>query len=350
MSSAADRQAAADAQQKALDIIKQTGAPPDESQAILLDQYKQAGILTPQLEQSVTQQFSQVANIKEDQGLRTAQTNALQQMQQQGQTGFNAQDIASLNAARSQAQTDAQAKSAQIQQSLQAKGNYGSGTELAAQLAAGQQGAQRESQAGIQQAGVASQRALEALVAGGQEAGQIRQQDFNVANTKAQAADAMNKFNTQNQIAAGARNADRTNAANQYNLTNQQQVANMNTQQANAEKYRQAAAQRQYWQDQLTYNGAQANAELGYAQNKLTQGNTNAQGWTSGGAGVAAGAGAVANYYGNGSSGGGGDAQGGMNTGFGTGGIIGSGGDATGGFAGDEDESGWGGGGSAGGE
>lgn len=289
------RKKAEEQMRKALEEIEAVGAPPDLSREIILNKFQEAGLYTPELESAIDLGVSKVAQIQEDPALREAQTGALQLLQQRGKGGLNAEDRAAFNQLRSEVQRDSEAKRQQILQNMQARGLGGSGAELIAQLQASQSGDDRMSAEGDRIAATASQNALQAILQGGQLAGSVRGQDFDINQARAAAEDEVNRFNVQNAISRQSRNVGSKNEAQQSNLANKQNVMNMNTQQANQELYRQAEAKRQAWLDQMSRAQALANARTGQAQNYNQQADRTAQQWQSIGSGVGAGFGAMAN-------------------------------------------------------
>lgn len=294
--SSGDQDKANAAQQKAIDIINAVGAPPDLQKQIILDQYKSAGLYSPQLESAVADSVSQVAKIQEDPSLRSAQTQALQSLQQQGRVGLSATDRAALNQERLQNASDTEGKRQQIIQNMQQRGQAGSGSELAAQLQAAQGGSDQASAAGDRIAAQASQNALSAIGQAGTLGGQIRSQDFSNNAAKASAADEMNRFNVQNTINRNVRNTAATNQAQQYNVQNAQQLANANTAQANQEQQREAQAAQQQWQDQITQAQLQANAQNQAAATYSGKAAQAAQSGVNIGSGVGSAFGALGNY------------------------------------------------------
>lgn len=268
--------------QKYLDL----GAPPDQAKQLLLKEYKEAGKLTPALEQQINAGPSAVAGITEDPSLQNAQMGALQQLQQRAQGGLTPEERAQYVQSQIEAQRAGQAKNAQILQQMQASGQGGSGAQLAAQLSASQNGTNEAAQGGLNLASLASQNALNASSQSGQLGGQIRGQNFNVADTKAQAADQLNRFNVQNQIANQQRNVGSQNRAQEANLNNSQQIANANTGMANQEQLRELQGARQTWQDKATLAGMQSGALIGQAGGFQNQANQTAGMWNGLGKGV----------------------------------------------------------------
>lgn len=297
MASAEDRERAKQAAAEAYALINAIGAPPDLSKEILYQKFQQVGVLTPETKQAIDIGISKASQITEDPSLRKAQTGALQLLASRAQGGLNGQDRANLNESRASVQRDIEGKRQQILQNMAARGMGGSGAELAAQLSASQGGAEVAAKQSDDIMAMASKNALEAASQSGGMASNIRSQDFNVNNAKAQAADEFNRFNVSNRQNVDNSNVDARNSAAASNLGQQQNIANANTNQTNQETLRQQEAKRQYWQDQLQLAQTKANAKLGQAGQYNQQANSTAKMWTGMGAGVGVGAGAAADRY-----------------------------------------------------
>lgn len=293
--SAADRARAQQAAQAAYEEIAKLDAPPDLSQAIILKHFKQVGLYTPQLEKDISAGFSQVSQIQEDKALRDSQMGGLNLLKERANVGgLSATDRASLNQIRQQAAIDQQGKLEAIKQNMAARGMTGGGSELAQELGAASAAGAEESAAADRIAAQAQQAALQAALQSGQLGGQIRQQDFDVAKAKADAADRFKLFDVQNSIARQQRNTASQNQGQLYNLDTQQQLENANTQMDNAEQARQLAAKRQYWQDQAQLAGMKSGAKLGQAQQYNSQADATAKMWQGVGSGAGAAGGSLA--------------------------------------------------------
>jgi len=267
LSAEKDRAAQKKAIKQAMAELEAVGYPPDLSKEIIYKQFEQAGILTPQLEQDLSDTFaeSEVAKIKEDPELRSAQKQALAALQQRAKVGLSAEDRAALNQVRTEVQRDAEAKRQQVLQQMQARGMGGSGAELIAQLQAGQAATEQASAGSDTLMAQAQQRALQALGQSAGLAGQVRSQDFGTAQAKASALDERNRFLAQNAIARQSANVNRLNQAQQMNLAEQQRIQDVNTQMANQEQLRQRAEQGNYYDRNLGYAQSKANAQMGQA-------------------------------------------------------------------------------------
>lgn len=249
----------------AMKELKKAGYPPDLSKEIIFQQFEQAGILTPQLEEDIAVAESEMGQLKEDPSLKSAQLKALAQMQQRAKVGLSAEDRAALNQVRSEVQRDAEAKRQQILQQMQSRGMGGSGAELMAQLQASQGAADQASAASDTLMAQAQQRALQALGQSAGMASDIRGQDFSVNQARAQALDERNRFLAQNSIARQRQNVGIMNDAQRMNLAEQQRIQDMNAQMANAEKLRQSSEKGAYFDRKLGLAQAKAAAQMGQA-------------------------------------------------------------------------------------
>lgn len=223
------------AQNIANQILQELQAAPDISKPLILERYRQAGVLTPQMEQYISAGPSTAESLKSDTQALDAQRNALKQMQERSTKGLTEGDRAALAEARLATQGDVESKRQQIMQQMQARGLGGSGAELASQLLASQAGANRQSHDANQIAQQAAQQALQATALTGQMGNQLEGQQFNQGLQKSQAADIMKRFNIENQIANQQRNVGSSNEAQRANLSNLQGINNLNTSGQNQE-------------------------------------------------------------------------------------------------------------------
>lgn len=224
-----DREAAMRLRRQAMDAFAGLQLPSVKEQEILLEQLRSQGQLTPEMEQAITQGRSEMEGISTDPRLKDAQLAALSSLQDIGnQGGMSATDRARWNSMQSDLNRNAGAQQAAVMQNFARRGQAGSGMELLAQLTNQQASADRASQQGMDIKAQAEQRALQALMSGGQLAGSMRDQDFSQASAKAQAQDAINRFNTQNRQDVQMRNVGASNAAQAANLGERQRIADVN--------------------------------------------------------------------------------------------------------------------------
>ncbi len=252
---------------RALQELEKVGVPPDLSGPLLLKEFQSAGIYTPEMEEDLNSEMQEsvVAQIKEDPGLREAQMQALNSLQQRAKVGLSAEDRAALNQVRSETQRDSEAKRQQIMQTMQSRGQGGGGADLMAQLQSAQGAADQAAAGSDTLMAQAQSRALDALGQSGRMATDVRGQEFGIEETKARALDERNRFLQENSIARQRSNVGALNEAQRLNLAEQQRISTANTQLANAESERQNQAKRDLYQDKLDLAKAKSSAQVAQA-------------------------------------------------------------------------------------
>jgi hypothetical protein len=167
-------------------------------------------------------------NVQMDPRLQAAQRGALDEISGLAKTGLGAEDRAAFNQLRRQAAGAAEAQQASTMQEMASRGMLDSGSNLIAQLLAGQSQADRMSQEGDRLAASASEARRAALGQQANMASQMSAQDLGLKTGKASAADTIAQFNTQQRAQTGATNQGyRVDRASQLaNIANQQEVAN----------------------------------------------------------------------------------------------------------------------------
>lgn len=174
------------ARQQAIDALSGVKAP----------EYDKVNFGTMDKNYNVNSEF-QGLNI--DPELRAKQINALSALEGVHKAGgLTAQDRANWDAYQMQANTADKGRRDAIMQQAQMRGMASGGNSLLAQLQSAQDTTNQQSQMGQNLAGLAQQRALDAMMQSGQLAGGIRSQDFAEKARRAEALDAMSKFNTSN--------------------------------------------------------------------------------------------------------------------------------------------------------
>lgn len=220
-------------QQEAMDAIKNVDIPKLQQLQVQLQSYREAGMLTPELEQTVYAPESLMGGVSTDPRLKDAQMSALSSLQGISKGGLNMSDASMLDQIRRTSANQEHAKEQQILQDMQQRGQGGSGAELAAKLSSSQNAANNAGSQSLQVGATATQRALEALMNSGQLGGQMRSQEFGEQSQKAQAQDVINQFNTRNRQAVIGQNVQAQNTAQAANLGNKQDIMNKNTTTAN---------------------------------------------------------------------------------------------------------------------
>lgn len=169
-----------------------------EARAILQGAQDEFGnVDIPALEQLAAEHLgpSALEGYAPDPKLASAQMRALDKLQEVGDGGMTMQDQAVLNAAMGKVARIEGAGRAAIRNDMAARSALGSGAELAMALDNNQNASERAHQAGLDVAGRAQQRALDAIMSGGQLAGHLRGQEFSEKERIAAAKDAIAKFN-----------------------------------------------------------------------------------------------------------------------------------------------------------
>ena len=286
----ADDQAKA-TQAAALAALQNINVPTIGEQELNLDKEKSAGQLSPQQEATISLQGNDLKNITTDPRLLNAQMQALQALQQQGQSGMTATDRAQL--AQTENQLTQQANSANqgvLQQAAQ-RGQAGQGATLAAELANNQNSAAIANQRALQTAGQAQQNALQATAASGNLGQNMQQEQYGEAANAARAQNSINQFNAQNSQNVTGTNTQAANQAQAYNLGNNQNISNTNTGIANQQQQYNKGLYQQQFTDSLNKDKAAAGEADNSAANQMTAGanaNKNTQA-IAGGAGNALG-------------------------------------------------------------
>lgn len=242
-------------------------APNVADMQVQLEQLVQQGSLSPEQAQVYLQQASGMQDINQSPETKQAQMDALAQLQNiTSSGGLTAQDQANINRIQQQEDIKSRGSREAILQGAQARGVGGSGLELMAQLQNQQDAATRASQRGTDVAAQAQERALQALMSQGQLGGQIGQQQFQQDAQKAQAQDAIARFNAQQQTQANQANVAAANAAQAHNLAAKQSIADTNVGLRNQQQAQNKSLQQLAFENELKKRGAQTASATGQAQ------------------------------------------------------------------------------------
>ncbi len=163
------------------------------------------------------QSDSEFGNISEDPRLRDAQMRSLSSLEEIGSSGgLLAVDKALLAKTQRDAASQDRGRREAILQGQAARGMGGTGNALLAQLDSSQAATERSNQAGLDIAGMAQDRSLNAILQAGTLSGNIRGQEFDQNARKAQAQDAINNFNAGQNTWGSFQNAGIGNDQKQY--------------------------------------------------------------------------------------------------------------------------------------
>jgi hypothetical protein len=266
-----------EALQAAINELNRTGNAPDLSDPVVLKTFQQAGLLQPEIIEKMPLNADQKNELIEAGSGKKNQDYALNALKDMSKTGLTATDRAAFNQMRRQVASDTTAKTNQILQEQQMRGQASGGNTLAAQLSAIQGGNQNASQEADRLAANATQARTSALNSFSNLSGQMRDTDLGVQKYNNDNELARQRFLDQNSLARQTANVNAQNQANQFNLTRQQSTADKNTAQQNAETYRQNEAVRQNWLDNLDKAKAVSAAYTGQAKAAGEMARANAQ-------------------------------------------------------------------------
>ena len=195
------------------------------------EEYTLAGTLSPE-ELSETE-LRQIVTSPE---FRQAQLDVLQRFQEQGEQGLTAIDRAALVDIQNEIARQERGQREAILSNMAQRGLAGSGQELAANLLAGQESAQRASEEGMRIAAQQQANRQEALARVAQLSGGLEQTDYERAFNAARAQDVINQFNVQNRNLAQAQNLAARQAIIDANIAERNRIAQANIDIANRER------------------------------------------------------------------------------------------------------------------
>lgn len=266
------------------------GTPPKEALAATYQRLQSQGELTPETEEIFMQADTELNKIEADPALKEAQMTALNSLRREAeQQGLTMEDKLALTQGQLSAEAEAKGRQGAILQDLAARGQLGAGQELAARMMAEQSGQQSEAMRSAQVAADARKRAIDAVLRGGEMAGNLRSQDFSEQERKAAAQDAINKFNVANRQQVTGANVDRRTEANKLNLGEKQRIDDTNVGLANKEADNRVAATEADYRNRLNLASAKYGAKTSQAQAESERKKQSAEGF----AGVASGVGDI---------------------------------------------------------
>lgn len=263
-----------------------------ELQGIPLPELRQIALENPRwLEDLQAQQLepSQMQYISTDPRLKQQQNAAIDALNQISEGGgMTMADRANLADIQNQVATADKGRRDAIMQNMQQRGMAGSGLELLNSLQSNQAATDRNMQAGMNVAGMAQNRALDAIMQSGNLAGSLRSQDFGEQSKKAEAADAIARFNAQN-----------LQDVNKYNIAGRQDIGNQGVTNRNQNQMLANQVAQQRFSNQMDKANAMGNArglEMSrIGQNRKEDIQANANTW----AGIGKVATGFGNYYQN---------------------------------------------------
>lgn len=156
---------------------------------------------------------SAMGGVMGDPSSQIAEQSALQRLQGAATSGYDTIDRAAINRTMSDVNANEQGQ----REAALARLDPNSGAALAASMSAQSTGANRANQQGMDIAAASRKRALDAMGAYGNMASQMRGEAFGEQSKRAEAQDAISKFNAE----TSRFNAGQANTAHQNNIGNQ---------------------------------------------------------------------------------------------------------------------------------
>ena len=264
-----DRKAARKAMEQAFKELEKIGLPPDLSKEIIYREYAAIGDITPEVEEDIFLAQSQVAQIEEDPALRDAQEEALRLIGMRAQVGMTPQERADQFQMMQDIEQANRSRQAQLINEFAARGQGGGGAELRSRIGQNQSAANQAAADSMRLSAEIGRRLSQGTRDQATLAGNMRSQDFDVAQTKANALDERNRFLFNNAAGRQQRNVDRMNAAQIANMENRQRIANANIDLYNKELERQNREKGAYFDRQ--FDLANAKAGQGQQQSRFYQ-------------------------------------------------------------------------------
>lgn len=195
-----------------------------------------------------------------DPRLMSVQEDLLAELQDKAKEGITPEDRAKLEEFQRMSDSRDQARQASIMQRMAETGTLGSGQQLAAQIASGQQAAMNDAAAARDMARQASEAKLSGLEKASNVAGGMMASKDAVAARAAQARDIRNKFNAMN----------RQDVAGQ-NLASRQRISEAGTSTRNLRRGQLGALEQQDFENRYRKAGGQAQASQNMANMYMTQ-------------------------------------------------------------------------------
>lgn len=250
--SGGNNSASLESYQKAVDAYTSVVPTSLKDTAVILQRAVLTGQITPEQAQAQLAEQSATMGITIPAEVQNAQMTALLQIQDIAKSGLTASDRAQLDQIYTQEAVKERGQREAIMNEQAARGLSGSGQELAMKLIAEQGAADRASAKGTELAGLAQQRALQAIKDSATLSGNIREQSYNEQLKKAEAADAISKFNAQMKQQVALENIQQANSAQAKNIENQLAVQKINLDQQKAEQIANQEQANKEYQQQLS--------------------------------------------------------------------------------------------------
>jgi hypothetical protein len=243
--------------------------PTIEEQKVILEKLVQQGLVTPEDAQTVNLGDTATNGIALDPASKQAQMEALAGLQEvSNEGGMTGLDLQKMQDLKDNFETTRRGDEQAIIENAKNRGVYGSNLELTNRLISGQNAANRASREAIDIGAQAQNARMAALRDVGSLGGQIRGQEFGEASKKAEAQDAINRFNAQNKQNQVNFNVGNRNQAQATNLGEKQRVSDLNIGNENANRVRNSQLIQQKYNNTMGLADAKARALAGIADSE----------------------------------------------------------------------------------
>lgn len=247
----AQRGSAEQQQAAAIQQLQAVGVPSVEAQKIVLQNPEYVAQWANQQETAEQQGPSAMEGVSTDPRLGLAQMQALERMQQLGSESFTPEEQAQLKGMQRENAQRGAANQATILQNMAQRGAGGSGLELASRMAAAQNQAQNEAEAGDRLSAEAHSRALQAMMNAGELGGKVREQEFGEKSNVAKAQDAIANFNALQRAGTQQRNVGTANSTAEAQARMRQDIENQRADLANRQEMHNKELQQTQFANQM---------------------------------------------------------------------------------------------------
>ncbi|NDD53884.1 hypothetical protein EBZ39_08385, partial [bacterium] len=263
------------------------GLPPEEALKVSLQETRQMGLLTPNLENIINQSPTEMLGVNTDPRLRDAQLAALSEFANIGQSGgMRLSDIANYEKSLGDVAARERGAREAIQLDAAQRGASTGGASLASQMLNQQAGSEQRHMDALNLAGRAQDVALQSLARSGELAGDLRGRDYDEQAQKARAQDTINAMNAQAARGTQQRNVASMNDAQASNLGETQRIYDSNINTRNQQALYNAKVPQQMFENQMTKQNAIAGARGGQVSNAQQSGQRQANMWGGIGSGL----------------------------------------------------------------
>lgn len=263
---------------QALQAIQGVQTPTQAQMEYQLQQYVQAGIITPEQAQTYLQNPNAMSSENINQTGTDAQQSAIAGLMSAANAGgLNPEEQAQMQQIQQQLATQENGANQAAIQGQAARGALTGGETLAAQLQNNQNATVNANQQGAATAGTAYQNMLNELSSAGSLGSGLQGQENTQANTVGAATNAINQFNAAQQQQEQNANVQAQNIAQASNAQNLQNISNSNTQNTNQQAEYNAQLPQQVYNDQLQKAEGEAGVNEQQANQATGQGGQNAE-------------------------------------------------------------------------